>query len=126
MSKPTPARLPIAIAAVAVALLCLPATSGAGASNPSAGAAGPARAAVKNCGSVETRNGGRAAYIATVRAKCRTGRRVARRATGRRYRALGFSCKLSRRRPAIRGKLYSCGRLHNGVGQGIGFIYRAP
>jgi hypothetical protein len=105
----------------ALFLFCLPALAGAG---PSAGSSPEARASAK-CGTVKTRNGGRAQFVNTVKAICRTGRRVARRANGKRYRFLGFDCKPQKKRN-LPGKLYGCGRFKDGRGQGIGFIYRAP
>lgn len=83
-----------------------------------------ARAAAK-CGTVTTFNGGKARYVNTVGVRCRIGRKVARRAKGKRYTAFGFDCK-PRRSEGLSGKLYGCGRVKNGKGQGVGFIYSAP
>jgi hypothetical protein len=105
------------LGALAVLLgLCLPAFAGAGPSPE-------ARSSAK-CGTAKTRNGGRAEFVNTVKANCRTARRVARRANGKRYRFLGFDCKPQRKRN-LPGELYGCGRFKNGRGQGIGFIYKA-
>ena len=53
----------------------------------------PEAQASKACGAVKTRNGGRARSIAaTGGTSCRTARRVASRARGRRYRAFGYRC----------------------------------
>lgn len=103
-------------AVAALILLCLPALAGAGA--PKAGASA-------TCGVVTTLNGGKAEFVSTTKAKCRTGRRVAKRATGKRYSFLGFDCKLMKKGD-FPGKLYGCGRVRNGQGQGIGFIYTGP
>ncbi len=99
--------------------LCIPTLAGAG-----PGASSEARASAK-CGTVKTRNGGKAEFVNTVKAKCRTGRRVAKRADGKRYRFLGFDCKPKKKRN-LPGKLYGCGRFKYGKGQGIGFIYTRP
>jgi len=110
-----------AFCAVAVlSSLSLPSLAGAG----SAEASPEARTSAK-CDKVTTRNGGIAEFINTVKARCRVGRRVARRANGTRYQFLGFDCKLQKN-DGLPGKLYGCGRAKNGQGQGVGFIYRAP
>lgn len=95
----------------------LPAAAGTGSAAPEA------RASAK-CRSVTTLNGGKAKYVNTVNARCKTGRRVAKRANGKRYTFLGFECKP--KKSQVPGKLYGCGRVKNGEGQGIGFIYTAP
>ena len=105
----------------ALLLVCLPALAGAG----SSAAAGPEARASTKCGTVTTRNGGKAEFLNTVKARCRTGRCVARRANGKRYSFLRFDCKPEKKRN-LPGKLYGCGRVRNGQGQGIGFIYTAP
>lgn len=112
-------RRPIAVLSVLLALASLSVAALAVAES------GPAARTSAKCGSVKTRDGGRAEFVNTVRARCKTGRRVARKANGRRYRALGFRCKPKRKRN-LSGKLYGCGRFKNGRGQGIGFIYTAP
>jgi hypothetical protein len=120
-------RTHLALCAIAALLvLCVPALAGAAGRAPTSASAGDleARAAGK-CGTVKTRNGGKAQSVNTVRARCRVGRRVARRANGKRYRAFGFKCKL-RRSEGLSGKLYGCGRFKNGRGQGIGFVYTGP
>lgn len=104
------------LCAAAALLLCVPML---------AGAQSPGARASAKCGNVTTKNGGKAKFVQTVKARCVVGRRVARRANGRRYRVDGFNCK-PRRQKGLGGKLYGCGRLKNGTGQGIGFIYTAP
>ena len=94
---------------------------------PPAVAAGPEATAARNCGTVKTRNGGRALYVSTSGRglRCRTARRVARRARGqRRYRYLGFRCKW--RKKVSGDPLYVCSRISRGRGQGIAFIYQKP
>jgi len=118
---------PLALCAVAALLVfSVPALASAAGQGPASSGAGDleARAAGK-CGTVKTRNGGKAQSVNTVRARCRVGRRVARRANGKRYRAFGFKCKL-RPSEGLSGKLYGCGRFKNGRGQGIGFVYTGP
>jgi hypothetical protein len=96
----------------AVAVLFVPAGAGAEA------------AAFKDCGQVNARNGGKARTIqATGGTKCRTARRVARRAKGRRYTAFGFECRPTRV-PGEFNKLYGCAK--PGTGKGIGFFYKGP
>lgn len=46
----------------------------------------------KKCGTVTTKNGGKARYIRTNKLACTTGKAVARKATGKAYRASGFTC----------------------------------
>jgi hypothetical protein len=85
-----------------------------------------ARSAVKSkrCRSVRTINGGKARFVVSIAASCRTARRVARRADGARYRALGFRCKPKKKR--VPGRVYGCGRLKKGRAQGVGFVYTRP
>jgi len=88
-----------------------------------AGAQPQARAS-KACGAVKARNGGRARSIAaTGGTSCGTARRVAARATGRRYRAFDYRCfptKVS----GEYNRLYGCSKA--GTGRGIGFFYKRP
>ena len=114
-------RIAALCALAAACALCLPALAGAGSGKRPAA---ETRASAK-CGTVTTRNGGKAEFVNTVKAKCRIGRRVAKRANGKRYTFLGFDCKPKKKRN-LPGKLYGCGRFKNGEGQGIGFIYTAP
>jgi len=104
---------------VATVALVLPATGAEWA----AGAQPQARAS-KACGAVKARNGGRARSIAaTGGTSCGTARRVAARATGRRYRAFDYRCfptKVS----GEDNRLYGCSKA--GTGRGIGFFYRGP
>jgi hypothetical protein len=87
-------------------------------------AAGADTVAFKDCGQVNTRNGGQARSIqATGGTKCRTARRVARRAKGRRFTAFRFECRPTRV-PGEFNKLYGCAR--PGTGKGIGFFYKGP
>jgi len=108
-------RLALALAA-ALAASTVPAVADSGA---------PRATAAAKCGTVTTKNGGKARYVNTVGARCRVGRKVARRANGKRYNAFGFDCK-PRPSKGLSGKLYGCGRVKNGKGQGVGFIYSAP
>ncbi len=121
--KPRLSRRHVAAVCSVTALfvLCLPALAGAGSGTGSS----PEAHAGAKCSSVTTRNGGKVKFLNTVKASCRTGRRVARRANGRSYRFLGFACRPEKKRNLV-GKLYGCGRLKDGQGQGIGFIYMAP
>ena len=81
-------------------------------------------AALKDCGQVNARNGGKARSIqATGGTKCRTARRVARRAKGRRFSALGYKC-FPTRVPGEFNKLYGCAK--PGTRRGIGFFYKGP
>jgi hypothetical protein len=89
-----------------------------------AGASADAAAAFKDCGQVNARNGGKARSIqATGGTKCRTARRVARRAKGRRFSALGYECYPTRV-PGEFNKLYGCAK--PGTSRGIGFFYKGP
>jgi hypothetical protein len=82
-------------------------------------------AALKDCGQVNTNNGGKARSIqATGGTPCRAARRVARRAKGRRYTALGYTCYKPIRVPGEFNKLYGCAK--PGTSRGIGFFYRGP
>lgn len=105
---------PIAVA-VAVAALCLPAAA-ATADSPTA------RQALQ-CGTISTSNGGQARFINTYRMKCDTAARIARKARGRRYTALKFTCK-AKRTSGISGLSYLC--KNPGATRSLGFIYRAP
>ena len=116
MKLPT-RRLALALCAVTVLVAsAVPALADSGA---------PQAQASAKCRSVTTFNGGKARYVNTVGVGCRIGRRVARRAKGVRYTAFGFDCK-PRRSDGLPGKLYGCGRVRDGKGQGVGFIYTAP
>jgi hypothetical protein len=89
-----------------------------------AGAAAEAAASFKPCGQVNARNGGKARYIAaTGGTTCRAARRVARRAKGRRFTALGYECRPTRV-PGEFNKLYGCAK--PGTRKGIGFYYKGP
>jgi hypothetical protein len=81
-------------------------------------------AAPKKCGQVNANNGGKArTIVATGRTKCRTARRVARRATGRRYTALTYKC-FPTTVPGEFNKLYGCAK--SGSRGGVGFFYKGP
>jgi len=84
----------------------------------------PQARASKACGAVEARNGGRARSIAaTGGTSCRAARKVAARATGRRFRAFDYRCfptKVS----GEYNRLYGCSKA--GTGRGIGFFYKRP
>ena len=81
-------------------------------------------ASFKDCGQVNANNGGKARSIqATGGTKCRTARRVARRAKGRRFSALGYECYPTRV-PGEFNKLYGCAK--PGTRRGVGFFYRGP
>jgi hypothetical protein len=81
-------------------------------------------AASRDCGQVNTHNGGKARSIqATGGTKCRTARRVARRAKGRKFTALGYKC-FPTRVPGDFNKLYGCAK--PGTRRGVGFFYRGP
>lgn len=112
--QPPTIRRSVALAALTLALLCVFVAAGAAGEGPKP----------RDCGTVVTGNGGSARFVRAVRTPCRLARRVAKRANGRRYRALGFRCR-PRRRPGVAGKVYGCGRVSNGRGQGVGFVYRA-
>jgi hypothetical protein len=100
-----------------LAVLAVPAAT-AGASP------GPPAQAAKACGEVNAKNGGKARSIqATGGTKCRSARRVARRAKGRRFTAFGFECRPTRV-PGEFNKLYGCHR--PGTSRGIGFFYKGP
>ena len=111
-------RRSIALSAAAAALL-VPATG-----SPGAAADQPKAQAAKACGAVKARNGGRARSIAaTGGTSCRTARKVARRARGRRYRAFGYRC-FPTRVSGEYNRLYGCSKA--GTGRGIGFFYKRP
>ena len=116
--KATTVRRALALACAA-ATLCVPVTA-SGASEPEAQTA-------RKCRPATTLNGGRVNFINTSGRglTCRTARRVARRANGRRYKAFGFNCKPSGRATAS-GRLYGCGGVIGGRAQGIGFFYKRP
>ncbi|CAA9498058.1 MAG: hypothetical protein AVDCRST_MAG30-1745 [uncultured Solirubrobacteraceae bacterium] len=103
-----PARSLLALGVAACAALPTAAVATSGDAEPTATAAG-------KCGSVTTRNGGTAKYIYAVKVACRTARRVAKRANGRRYSTVGFTC-----RPRS-GGIYGCN--NPGTAKGIGFSY---
>jgi hypothetical protein len=88
-------------------------------------ASAPAEAAApKRCGQVNANNGGKArTIVATGRTKCRMARRVARRAKGRRYTALGYKC-FPTTVPGEFNKLYGCAT--TGGRSGVGFFYKGP
>jgi hypothetical protein len=116
-------RLHLLMAAVlAIAVLAISGAGVAGAdSSPSANAA-------KTCKNIRTNNGGSAQFINTTGKglSCKTARRVAKRAKGKRkYAALGFECTGRKQRGEFQ-RLYGCGRVHNGNAQGIGFFYAKP
>ena len=94
---------------------------------PSSASGSPGAEAARSCRSVTTLNGGHANFINTSGrgATCRAARRVARRAKGRRYTALGFTCT-PRGRYSSTGRLYGCGGVINGQARGIGFYYKRP
>jgi hypothetical protein len=82
-------------------------------------------AGFKDCGQLNTRNGGKARSIqATGGTKCRTARRVARRAKGGRFSAFGYICYRPTRVPGEFNKLYGCAK--PGTSRGIGFFYKGP
>jgi hypothetical protein len=88
----------------------------------------PSANAARSCKNIRTRNGGSAQFINTSGRglTCRTARRVARRARGKRvYRYLGFKCTGRKQRGEF-SRLYGCGRVHHGNAQGIGFFYARP
>ena len=87
--------------------------------------AGAEASALKDCGQVNARDGGKARSIqATGGTKCRTARRVARRAKGKKFEALGYVCYKPTRVPGEFNKLYGCAK--PGTGRGIGFFYKGP
>jgi len=89
------------------------------------GAASADAASYKKCGEVNARNGGKArSIVATGRTTCRTARRVARRAKGRRFTTLGYKC-FPQRVPGEFNKLYGCAHL-GGTRRGVGFFYKGP
>jgi hypothetical protein len=77
----------------------------------------PVARAAAQCGDVKTRNGGLAEYVYANKVRCSLARSVARRANGRTFKALGFTC-----RP--RNGIYGCNK--PGTFKGIGFSYRRP
>jgi hypothetical protein len=82
-------------------------------------------AGFRDCGQVNTRNGGKARSIqATGGTPCRAARRVARRAKGGRFSALGYVCYRPTRVPGEFNRLYGCAK--PGTSRGIGFFYKGP
>jgi hypothetical protein len=79
--------------------------------------AAPAAHASGKCGNVKTINGGTSKAVYANKVTCKTARRVAHRAKGRRFHAYGFTCK------PVAG-LYSC--FKPGTSKGIGFSYHRP
>ena len=109
-------RVGIAATAVAAALLA-----------PAGGASGtvdqPEAQASKACRAVQTHNGGRARSIVGRVTSCRTARRVAARARGRRYRALGYWCVPTK----VSGdydRRYGCYKGRSG--RSVRFLYKRP
>ena len=114
-------RFKLGFALMLVALASLGPAVGPSAAGP---ADGPSAHASKRCKSVNTHNGRRATFITVSGALgCRRARKVAARANGRRYMALGFDCKKSGK-PSASGQLYGCGGTVNGKASGIGFFYK--
>jgi len=111
----TSRRLTFALA-VAVAALCIPAAATAG--EPTAHQAA-------QCGTISTSNGGEARFLNTYRMTCRTARRIARKARGKKYMALDgkFTCT-PKQSSGISGLSYFC--KNSGTTRSLGFIYRAP
>ena len=97
---------------LAVALICLVAAPSA----TGADRAPTAQAAAK-CGNVRTVNGGLAKFVFGNKVACITARRVARRARGKTYKFIGFTCKVDAR-------FYQC--FKPGTSKGIGFSYQRP
>ncbi len=77
----------------------------------------PVARAAAQCGDVKTRNGGLAKFVYGNKVGCPLARSVARRANGKQYRAMGFTC-----RP--RNGIYGCNK--PGTFKGIGFSYKRP
>ncbi|HET6509350.1 MAG TPA: hypothetical protein VFG42_21310 [Baekduia sp.] len=70
------------------------------------------------CGTVDTRNGGKAQYIRGFKVDCKTAKAVAGKANGKvSFKASGFTCRLT-------GKTYLCGR--SGSKQTVVFTYKKP
>ena len=100
--------------AVVASALCLPAA---------VSAESPTARQALQCGTISTSNGGQARFINTYRTTCRTATRVAKKARGRKYTALGFMCK-PKKTSGISGLSYLC--KNSGATGSLGFIYRAP
>ena len=107
-------RRTLLVLVAAVAFATLPAA--ASADSPTA------RQAIQ-CGTISTSNGGQARFINTYRMKCATARKIARKARGRKYTALAFTCK-PKRTSGISGLSYLC--KNSSASRSLGFIYRAP
>lgn len=89
-------------------------------------AAGPQALASRQCKPVTTNNGGRATFINIFGTlSCRKVRRIAARANGKRYQALGVKCKPDGK-PQRFGRLQVCRGIVNGNAQGIAFFYKQP
>jgi hypothetical protein len=108
-------RVHLALVAALAALL-VPATA--------TSAEAPTAHAARDCGQVNAHNGGKARSIQAISgASCRTARRVARRAKGRRFTALGYKC-FPTRVPGEFNKLYGCA--NSRTRGGVGFFYKGP
>ena len=107
-----------AVAAALIALCAPVATARAGDSQ------GPTAQASLECGGVTTKNGGVADYINIIGAKmsCRTARKVAKSAKGKKYEASGYSCKKPKRSTVTGSLFYNCQKGKTG----IGFRYAKP
>ena len=116
-------RLTIRPAVLSVALAALLSSVGPIAAAP---AAGPQALASRQCKPVTTNNGGRATFInISGTLSCRKVRRIAARANGKRYEALGVKCKPDGK-PQRFGRLQVCRGIVNGKAQGIAFFYKRP
>ena len=110
-------RASLGVAVAASFALAVTAVPGAAAS------ADPVARAAVQCGSYTTTNGGEARFVNTYRVTCTRAKRVARRATGRRYTYDGFTCR-PKQSEGISGLSYSCQTARRK--RSLGFIYRAP
>jgi hypothetical protein len=80
--------------------------------------AGPATAAsATKCGNVKTSNGGQARSITVRKVSCKSARAIAKRASGKNYKAYGLTC-----RPLV--GLYVCTK--RGTTKTVSFGYRKP
>lgn len=80
--------------------------------------AGPATAAsASKCGTVKTSNGGQAWSITVRKVSCKSARAIAKRASGRSYKAYGLTCR------PLAG-LYVCAK--PGTARTVSFAYRKP
>lgn len=105
------------VSLVALTMLCFPV--GVSATGPPAAQ----QAAAKKCKPIAAKRNGRSSFISiSGTIGCRLARRVAARANGRRYKALGFTCKPGK--PSSIGRLYGCSGIINDKAQGIGFFYK--